>query len=85
MIKDVLCKTFARSSLIWIGSLKVEWAICLTSKSATIPDDITHITIFFSLQNLIVIVLYKNVSFVLACPLKKNVVPLCSIIDVKTS
>jgi hypothetical protein len=59
---------------------------CLsTSKNATIPNDITHITIFFQLQNLIMIMLYKNVLFVPAGPSRKNVVPLCSIIDVKAS
>ncbi len=74
------------SSLIWIGSLKVKWVVRLTtSKNATILDDVTHITIFSSLQNLTMIVLYINVLFVLASPLRKNVVPLCLIIDVKTS
>jgi hypothetical protein len=74
------------SSLIWIGRLKVEWVVRLTtSKVATIPNDVTHITIFSSLQNLTMIVLYKNVLFVLVGPSRKNVVPFCSIIDVKTS
>jgi hypothetical protein len=57
---------------------------CLTNKSATIPNDVTHIIIFFSLQNLTMIVLYKKKLFVPTSPSKKNVVPLCSFIDVKT-
>jgi hypothetical protein len=68
------------SSLIWIGSLKVEWAVRLTNKNATIPDDVTHI-----IQNLIMIVLYTNVLFIPVGPSRKNVVPFYSIIDVKTS
>jgi hypothetical protein len=96
MIKDVLCKRSAlfdvlcmahiESSLIWIGSLKVEWEVCPTSsKSAAIPYDVTHITIFSSLQSLTTIMLYKKVLPVPASPSRKNVVPLCSFTDVKTS
>jgi hypothetical protein len=53
------------SSLIWIGSLKVEWVVHPTSsKSPSIPYDVTHITIFSSLHNLAAIVLYKDILFV---------------------
>jgi hypothetical protein len=56
-------------SLIWIGSLKVKWVVCPTSsKSAAIPYDLTHITIFSSGRNLTAIMFYKNVLTILNSP-----------------
>jgi hypothetical protein len=67
--------------LIWIGSLKVEWAVRPTSsKSASIPNDVMHITIFSSLWSLVAIMLYKDVLPILANLSRKNVIPLCSFI-----
>jgi hypothetical protein len=56
-----------------------------TCKSVAIPNDVMHIIIFSSLQSLTMIVLYNNVLFVLVGSSRKNVVLLCSLIDVKNS